>query len=97
LTREANLLSDEEAAHLFEKLFLHYRKKAISEEEMLDFFRQCGLRIGDRKELLLLMFKAEKGAKWMVAGIGAGWKPMMFARSPQDLEEFLEKHGISSA
>jgi len=43
------------------------------------------------------MFKAEKGAKWMVAGIGAGWKPMMFARSPQDLEEFLEKHGISSA
>lgn len=93
-TKGSSSLSEEEAGRLFEKLFLHYRIDVISEREMLEFFEKLGIKIKDRKELLLLIYKAERNLKWTQAGVGLGWTPTVCAKSYQDLEEFLEKHGV---
>lgn len=84
--------SDAEAGRLFEELFLHYKKDYIEEQEMLDFFKSRGLEIKDREQLELLMYKAERAMGWITAGVGCGWKSIVFANTPQDLEQFLTKH-----
>jgi len=90
--RDVKSLSDQEVKKLFEDLFLHYRKDYIKEEEMLSFLKERGIDIEDRKELVFLMYHAEKVLRWVVAGNDSDWKPVIFARLPEDLEEFLEEH-----
>lgn len=85
-------ISEAEAGHLFEELFLHYRKDYIEEKEIIDFLKSHNLIIKDRKQLVLLMVKAEKAIEWMTVGVGCGWIPVVFANTPEDLEEFLRKH-----
>jgi len=84
-------ISEAEAGRLFEELFLHYRKDHIEEKEMYDFFKSRGLVVKDREQLELLMYKAERALGWITAGVGRGWKSVVFANTPQDLERFLEK------
>lgn len=90
--RSTKSLSDQEVKQLFEDLFLHYRKDFIKEEEMLSFFGKRGINIEDSKELVFLMYHAERVLKWVVASKDSNWKPAIFARFPEDLEEFLEEH-----
>lgn len=85
-------ISEAEAGHLFEELFLHFKKEHIDEKEILDFLKSRNLIIKDRKQLVLLMVKAEKAIDWMTVGVGRGWIPVVFANTPEDLEEFLKKH-----
>jgi hypothetical protein len=82
--------SEAEAGHLFEELFLHYKKRRILEKEMMDFFKLRGLEIKDRKQLEFLIYKAEKALGWMTAGVGPDWVSAVFANSPEDLEKFLD-------
>lgn len=89
--------SEEEAGHIFEELFLHYKKDYIEEQEMMDFFKSNGLDIKNRKQLEFLMYKAERALGWITAGVGRGWTSVVFANTPQDLESFLEKRGIKSS
>lgn len=84
--------SDAEAGHLFEELFLHFKKDYIEEQEMLDFLKSKGLEIKDRQQLEILMYKAERAMGWITAGVGCDWKSAVFAKSPEDLERFLTKH-----
>ncbi len=86
--------SDKDVRQLFEDLFLHYRKDYINEEEMLKFLKDRGIMIRDTRELAFLMYHAERVMKWVVAGKDGNWKPALFAKSPQDLEEFLEKYDV---
>ena len=90
--RDIKLLSDQEIKQLFEDLFVYYKKDYIKEEEMIEFFKRRGIKIRDRRELVFLMYDAERVMKWVVAGKDGNWKPALFAKSFQDLEEFLEKH-----
>jgi len=85
-------ISEAEAGHLFEELFLHYRKDHIDEKEILDFLKSRNLIIKDRKQLTLLMFKAERAMGWITVGVGRGWLPVIFANTPEDLEDFLKAH-----
>jgi len=85
-------ISEAEAGHLFEELFLHYKKDHIDEKEILDFLKSRNLIITDRKQLVLLMVKAEKAIEWMTVGVGRGWIPVVFANTPEDLEDFLKNH-----
>ncbi|MGQ9515193.1 MAG: hypothetical protein ACUVTL_09150 [Thermoproteota archaeon] len=86
--------SDEEFGHLFEELFLHHKKEYIDEQEMLDFLKSRGLEIKDRERLVRLMFNAERAMEWITVGVGSGWKPVVFANTPEDFEEFLKEYGI---
>lgn len=83
-----------EAGRLFEELFLHYKKDYIEEKEILDFLKSRGLVVKDREQLVLLMVKAEKAIKWITVGVGSGWNPVIFANTPEDLEDFLKEHGM---
>jgi len=83
--------SEAEAGRLFEELFLHYKKRRILEKEMLDFFKSRGLEINDRKQLTMLMFKAEKALGWITVGVAPGWVSAVFANSQEDLEKFLDR------
>ena len=83
--------TDEQAGELFEELFLHYKKEHIDEKEMYDFFMSRGLVVKDRKQLEFLMYKAERAMGWITAGVGRGWKSVVFANTPQDLDNFLMK------
>jgi len=82
--------SEAEAGHLFEELFMHYKKRRILEKEMLDFFKSHGLEIKDQKQLEFLMYKAEKALGWMTAGVGPNWVSAVYTNSQEDLEKFLE-------
>jgi len=87
-------ISEVEAGHLFEELFLHYKKDYIEEKEILDFLKSRDLIVKDREQLTLLMFKAERAMGWITVGVGPGWLPVIFAKTPEDLEDFLKEHGI---
>jgi hypothetical protein len=82
--------SEAEASRLFEELFLHYKKRRILEKEMMDFFRSRGLEIKDRKQLTMLMFKAERALSWITVGVAPGWVSAVYANSEEDLEKFLD-------
>jgi len=90
--RDIKSLSDRDVKRLFEDLLLHYKKDYIKEEEMLEFFEKRGIEIKDRRDLLLLMYHAERVLKSVVAAKDGRWRPAIFFKHPEDLEEFLEKH-----
>ncbi len=92
MTRDTSSLSNDEVKKLFEELFLHYKKDVISEQEMLTFFKEQGIRIATRKELVLLTGRIEHIVEWMEPGVGRGWAPTIFAKTHEDLEEFLKEH-----
>ena len=86
--------TEAEAGRLFEELFLHYKKDYIEEKEILDFLKSRGLVVKDREQLVLLMVKAEREIGWITVGVGSGWNPVIFANTPEDLEDFLKEHGM---
>lgn len=90
MTMSVESFSETEAGHLFEELFLHYRKRRILEKEMLKFFKSHGLKINDRKQLAMLMFKAEKALGWITVGVAPGWVSAVYANSQEDLDKFLD-------
>jgi hypothetical protein len=91
--------SEGEAGHLFEELFLHYKKDYIEEQEILDFLKSRGMKVKDREQLTRLMFRAERAMGWITVGVttvgaGSDWIPVIFAKRTEDLEDFLKEHGM---
>ena len=40
------------------------------------------------------MFRAEGAMGWTTVGVGSGWIPVMFANTPEDLEDLLKENGM---